>query len=97
MTDFCISAVRYDSDNQHIEFVRVREDKGTKVGPTRIVPREFVADLIRLEKATFQTIVYDKGTEKYKNGALVHVIDETFLSTDKNDITKDNLGELPKF
>jgi hypothetical protein len=97
MTDFCISAVRYDSENQHIEWIKVREDMGATIGPARTVSREFVADLIRLGKATFQTVTYDKASKQYSNGALVHVIDHTFLSTDKNDITKDNLGRLPKF
>lgn len=97
MTDFCISAVRYDTSNQHIAMLKVHEDKGSKIGPARIVPREFVADLIRLNKATFQTITHSKESKSWSNGALVHVIDDTYLSTDRNDISKDNLGKLPGF
>jgi hypothetical protein len=96
MTDFCISAVRYDSKNEHIDWVKVHEDHGSKIGPARNVPRLFVADLIRLGKATFQTIV--KGSDgKWQNGALIHVVDENYLSTDRNSTKRDNLGNLPTF
>lgn len=96
MTDFCISAVRYDSNNQHIELLKVHEDRGSSIGPFRSVPRLFVADLIRLGKATFQTVV--KGSNgNWQNGAHVHVIDEDYLSTDRNSTKRDNLGNLPTF
>ncbi|HHJ1363551.1 DUF3892 domain-containing protein [Pseudomonas aeruginosa] len=97
MTDFCISAVRYDPANQHIATLKVHEDKGTKVGPARIVPREFIVDLIRLGKATFQTIRFNKEKDVWEDGALVHVFDGDYLSTDRNDIAKDNLSKLPTF
>lgn len=96
MTDFCISAVRYNSSQQHIDFVMVHQDLNTSVGPSRVVPRVFVADLIRMNKATFQTIVKDtNGT--WQNGASVHVIDVEYLTTDRNSTKRDNLGNLPTF
>lgn len=55
MADFCITAVRYNTDRSHIEFVQVKEEKPAEVGLSRTVSRAFVADLIRLGKVTFQT------------------------------------------
>ena len=83
MTDFYISAVNYDKETQHIAMLKVHEDKGSTVGPARKVPREFVADLIRLNKASFMTITKNKDS-KWEEGAHVHVMDDTYLSTDKN-------------
>jgi len=96
MKDFCISAVKYDLLKKHIEYVKVHEDKGTKIGPARIVPREFVADLIRMGKATFQTITLG-GNGNWQNGAEIHVIDDEYLTTNKNSTVRDNLGSLPNF
>lgn len=96
MSDFCISAVRYDSNNEHIDWVKVHEHRGSSIGTARTVHRAFVADLIRLGKATFQTIV--KGSNgNWQNGAPVHVIDEIYLWTDRNSPKRDNLGKLPTF
>jgi hypothetical protein len=97
MTDFCVSAVKYDQTEQHIEWLEVREDLGSSVGEVRRVPRAFVADLIRKGCATFQTITRDPTTKKWQDGATLHVIDKFYLSTDPNDIKKDNLGKLPRF
>ena len=75
MTDFCITAVKYNKGKDYIEFVEVREEKEGKVGTPRTVSRAFVADLIRLEKATFQTRVKSTNN-KWKRGASVHLIDD---------------------
>ncbi|PLY59586.1 hypothetical protein HBH1_02096 [Herbaspirillum sp. BH-1] len=96
MADFCITAVRYNEKRTHIDFVLVNEEKPDALGPDRIVARAFVADLIRLKKATF--ITRFKGPEKgYKHGADVHVIDDEYLTTEPNKTAKDNLGNLPEF
>ncbi|MGG3796544.1 hypothetical protein ABEU86_20110 [Pseudomonas paraversuta] len=96
MTDFCITAVRYNKAKEHIEFVVVREEKPENVGRPRTVSRAFVADLIRLEKATFQTRFQD-AEGLWDRGARVHVLEEVFLTTDKNSTKRDNLGALPEF
>ncbi|MCQ3002606.1 DUF3892 domain-containing protein [Pseudomonas syringae] len=96
MTDFCISAVRYDNDGNHIQAVRVHQDKGSSVGPALTSDREFVADLILLGKASFQTITKDSNN-KWQDGALIHVLDGKYLSTDPNSLARDNLGKLPRF
>jgi len=96
MTDFCITAVRYNTDRKHISYVQVREEKPDSVGSRRTVARAFVADLIRLGKASFQTRI-KKADGKFYPGAHIHLIDDTFLSTDKNSSERDNLGSLPEF
>lgn len=100
MADFCITHVRYNKDKTHITYVKVREeivvDKKIKLGPSRTVARGFVADLIRLDKATFQTRVLNDNNQLAR-GAKVHLFDEEYLSTDKNSSKRDNLGNLPEF
>ncbi|MGF0338005.1 DUF3892 domain-containing protein [Ectopseudomonas toyotomiensis] len=96
MADFCITAVRYNTDRTHIEYVKVREEMPDKVGPPRTVPRAFIADLIRLGKASF--ITRTLGTNNnYMYGATVHVIDDIYITTDSNNRKRDNLENLPEF
>lgn len=97
--DFWITAVRKGPD--HITAVKLSRKLLNSLGPDRIVPREFVADLINADKATFCTSTYTK-TKDYPDGvwvpgAHVHVIDGDFLTTDPNKRIKDNLGQLPTF
>lgn len=96
MTDFCITAVRYNKDKSHIEEVMVREEMEKKIGKPRTVARAFVADLIRLDKATFQTRI-QKADGKWAIGANVHLINDEYLTTDRNSTKRDNLGNLPEF
>ena len=96
MADFCITAVRYNQDHTHIEYVQAREELPNEIGLARAIPRVFIADLIRLGKASFQTrIKTEDGT--YKIGALIHVVDGLYLTTDRNSTKRDNLGNLPEF
>ena len=96
MADFCITAVKYTTDRKHIEWVRVNEEKPGQIGPDRIVSRAFVADLIRLGKATFQTRTLT-AAGKWALGAKVHVIDDIYLTTNSNNTKRDNLENLTEF
>lgn len=95
MANFCITKVKYSSDGQHIEWLAVREEFKDTVGRERLVQRAFVASLIRLGLASFITRVWSATEETYKKGADVHVIEDHYLSTDRNNSTRDNLGSLP--
>lgn len=97
MADFCITKVKYSDNQEHIEWVVAREELVGKIGDERVVARAFVADLIRKGKATFQTRVWDQTNKHWAQGAMVHVIEEVFLSTDRNSRKRDNLGSLPTF
>jgi len=96
MTDFCITAFRYDTERKHINYVQVSEDLPKAFGTKRAVPRAFVADLIRMGKATFATWVKNNEGD-FSRGADVHVVEEVYLSTDRNSTKRDNLGNLPEF
>lgn len=96
MTDFCITRVRYDSARQHINYLEVSENLPKEFGTKHTVARGFVADLIRLKKATFSTWVKNSDGG-YSKGADVHVVDDIYLSTDRNSSKRDNLGSLPEF
>ncbi|EJM94755.1 DUF3892 domain-containing protein [Pseudomonas sp. GM67] len=96
MTDFCITAVRYSTDRKHINYVQVGEEKSDSIGTRRTVERAFVADLIRLGKASFQTRIKKSDGLLYV-GARVHLIDDTYLTTDRNSTERDNLESLPEF
>ncbi|NAS98819.1 hypothetical protein CU664_03350 [Pseudomonas syringae pv. actinidifoliorum] len=96
MADYCISAVSYDSQGSHIQWVRVHKDYDSSVGEGMVCARAFVADLIASKKATFQTIVPGVDT-KWQNGAQIHVIEKAYLTTDSNSTKRDNLGSLETF
>ncbi len=96
MADFGITAVKYNDKGEYIEFVHVREVTPGRLEKAHVVPREFVADLIRLKKATFQTWTRNKEG-LFQIGEMVHVIEGIYLSTDPNGRTNDNLASLPKF
>ena len=95
MADFCVIGVRYNSERTHITFVRVAEDLPGKFGTKHTVPRGFVADLIRMNKATFKTWVQN-SEGKWVPGADIHVLEDQYLSTDRNSKVRDNLGSLPE-
>lgn len=101
MADFCITKVKYNTERSHINFVSLREVKkkadGTAtLGQPRTVPRAFVADLIRLGKASFATAVEKADQPGFTLGADVHVIEDIYITTTPNDRKRDNLGNLPE-
>ncbi|MBX8541077.1 DUF3892 domain-containing protein [Pseudomonas cichorii] len=97
MTDFYISAIQKDTSQTHIEKVRVHKVNGDHFGSGLVTDREFVANLIDLGHTTFKTIVENKTTGKWNIGAVIHVTDGNYLTTDPNKTKKDNLGNLPNF
>ena len=95
MEDFYISAIKMDSNNQHIEFVKIHENLGKKIGPGTVNSRAFVGELIRKGKAEFKTITYNKEKKSWSVGAKVEVMTDDFITTDPNKTKHDNLGNLP--
>ncbi|MEB8055832.1 hypothetical protein [Pseudomonas fulva] len=97
MADFCITKIKYSADKSHIQELIVREEipSKSKIGGERRVDRAFVADLIRLGKASFQTRVWNGNY--WTIGAHVHLIEDQFLTTDRNSKKRDNLENLPTF
>ena len=97
MEDFYISAIKMDSNNQHIELVKIHENLGKKIGPDTVNSRAFVGELIRKGKAEFKTITYNKEKKSWSVGAKVEVMTDDFITTDPNKTKHDNLGNLPTF
>lgn len=90
-----ISAVKYDRDRKHIEYLRVHLPvSGIPGSAVRDVRRESVVDMIRRERKTVVTVYDDDGT--WVDGAEVLVTAGGFLRTSADDIQEDNLGELPE-
>lgn len=96
MADFFISRIGYNESEEHIEWLMVREDLGEQAGGESLVQRRFVADLIRLNLATFVTLPRNAQGKIYR-GAKVHLYAGKFLTTSANKTDRDNLENLDTF
>ncbi|MEQ4539749.1 MAG: DUF3892 domain-containing protein [Billgrantia sp.] len=95
--DYGISAVRYDSNDEYIDQVKVHKDNGDSIGAGETWSRKEVLSKMDDSK-TFVTIL--KNDDKWKKGEDVHIITvegRRFLRTDANKKSKDNLENLPRF
>lgn len=96
--DYCISAVRYNSEHTHIVKVKVHVDSGDQIGsPTEWTRFEVVSTIEN--RKTFVTIARSSDG-KWKKGEDVHIITVggvKYLRTDANSKASDNLGNLPEF
>ena len=95
-SDYLISAVRYYKDS--ISQLKVHKDLGDKVGQEQIWSKEEVVSSIK-NYNSFCTI-YKNSAGNWTKGEDVHVVTvgySTYLRTDRNNIAKDNLGNLPVF
>lgn len=91
---FYITAVRMNQANTHIDSVKIVQ-AGKRMNEATINSRQFVAELINKNAAEFKTWVRIDG--EWKVGAQVHVVDDVYLSTDRNSTKRDNLANLPRF
>lgn len=95
--DYCISAVRYDSEGKHIDRVRVHTDTGDAIADPTEWLRSSVVSTIE-NGHTFITIFKNDG--KWSKGASVGIINvngKKYLRTDRDSKSSDNLGNLPTF
>jgi len=95
--DFCISAVRYDTTESHIDKVRVHVDNGDTLSNPAEWTRAQVVSAIEGKRSVIT--VYDKDG-KWRRGEDVRVIVVNgikFIRTDTNYRAADNLGNLPRF
>lgn len=99
MTDFYISAIKMDSNNQHIEWVKTHKKTGdNSLDSTGSVnSRKFVAELIKSGKVLIKTVTWNSSSQKWTIGAKVEATDSGYITTDPNKTKLDNLGNLPKF
>ena len=91
--DYLISAVRYNDDHTRIVQVKQHVDNDKTVGQGEIVSRQTVIDNIESGK-TYMTI---RGGKQGEHVQIKTKGSEKFITTNPNETTKDNLGELPEF
>lgn len=96
--DYCISAVRYNTEHTHIDKVRVCPDLGDKLGNFSEIVRGDVVNAI--ERGNSFVTIYANSDGNWKKGEDVRIIivgGEKYLRTDANSKAADNLGNLPEF
>ncbi|MBD3176428.1 MAG: DUF3892 domain-containing protein [Armatimonadia bacterium] len=95
--DWVITAVRYDPEDSHIEYVQARRHKGDTLGePTRQSRATVVAGIGSGQ--TYVTAYRSDG--KWRKGEDVRIIrvsGREYLRTDSNHTPADNLGSLDSF
>ncbi len=96
--DYLISKVRYDPERKRIESVEVRRDMGDKVSdPVAIIPRNIIVQNIE-KHIVFMTIFKSaRGWCKGRKVEVVAIDDQKFVRTDRNNVPKDSLDDLPEF
>ena len=96
--DYCISAVRYNGGNIHIDRVQVRihDDAKNTMGAAKESSRAEVVKLLEQGK-TFITIV--KKSDGWTKGAPVRVLPvmTDYITTAADKKASDNLENLPPF
>ena len=96
--DYCISAVRYNTEHTHIVKAKVHTDGGETIGSASEWMRSEVVDAIGRGK-TFVTITRT-SEGKWNKGEDVRVVTVNgvkYIRTDANSKASDNLGNLPEF
>lgn len=95
MTEYLIFGVSYSKEEQHIEWVLLGRSSKGKMASYFIASRQFVADLIKNECASFRTATLQG--KNYLKGAKVVIYDDEFLTTVPDATEKNNLERLPVF
>ena len=95
--DYCISAVRYNTERTHIVKVKVHIDNGDTIGNATEWTRSDVVTAIGAGK-TFVTITSTSGNwHKGEDVRSVTIGGVKYIRTDANSKASDNLGNLPEF
>jgi len=96
--DYLITQVSYDDQKNHILKVKSCEDLGDRVGDSFIESRkEVIAKLKRGLSYCTAPMNREGKLIKGQPVVIVKINGIEFIKTEKNDIPKDNLGELPEF
>ena len=91
-----ISAIRYSTDHKYITELVQHEEEEDNVSEGVIVKKHDVVDALKKGKS-FMTIY--NSNDNWKIGESIHtfmVQGEVFIRTDKNKVSRDNLGLLPE-
>ncbi|MDK7586222.1 DUF3892 domain-containing protein [Alcaligenes faecalis subsp. phenolicus] len=104
MAGLYIVAVRYSKDDTPaIERVKARyllqaADGSLKLDAEHELSVDNVRGILRAEKIVIRTATYNPKDKEWKAGnADVGLYGDRYITTDANNATRDNLGELPEF
>ncbi|MFB5631325.1 MAG: DUF3892 domain-containing protein [Nitrosopumilaceae archaeon] len=91
-----ISAIRYSTDHKYITELVQHDDKEDHISEGIIVKKQDVADAIKKGKS-YMTIYNSNDNWKIGEKIRAFLVDgEVFIRTDKNKVSRDNLGLLPE-
>ncbi len=96
--DYYIEKVRYNKGHTRIVWVSVRQDSSRKLGGAHNMVRKKMVSLLR-EGKQFMTI-FRNPEGKYRKGQKISVIQVKgvdYIRTDKDEMEKDHLTDLPEF
>lgn len=93
--DYIVTNVNYN--NNIIDNMKIFEDKGEELGDNYIKNRDWVVTMIK-KGYLFITGPINKQNNEITKGEKIHIVSresEEYISTDPNEKTRDNLGDLP--
>ncbi len=91
-----ISAIRYSSDHKYITELVQHDDDDDHISEGAIVKKHDVAAAIKKGKR-YMTIYNSKDNWKIGEKIYTFMVEgEVFIRTDKNKVSRDNLGLLPE-
>ena len=95
--DWCIYGVRYDAHHRHISLVFAYADNGTLHSATQFARATVIQ---AIEQGSRYCTIYRSVDGKYNFGAMVRVVvinGRKYLTTERDGIEADNLGDLPEY
>ncbi len=98
--DYLIFSVHYNTSHSQIIEVKTRQQESTGISKSITIKKrsEVLSDLNSGD--TYITITFDKFRNSWHKGEEVQtkkVGSNVFITTDPNETTNDNLGELPEY
>ncbi len=96
--DFCISAVRYDANREHIVKVKSHVDNGDTIGQPEEKTRITVVS--EIEDGKSYTTITKYNESKWNKGQPVTIVvinGRKYIKTVENNKECDNLENLPEF
>jgi len=96
--DFYIYKVRYDSQRNHIEKVKIYWLLKNTLGRGQVWSREEIVSAIKGDETFITVLRNDEG--EWVEGEAVHIVTvnrKEYIRTDQNRRASDNLRNLPEF
>ncbi len=96
--DYYIEKVRYNKSHTRIVWVSVRQDSSSRLSGAHNMVRKKMVSLMR-EGKQFMTI-FRNAEGKYRKGqkiSVVRVKGTEYIRTDRDELEKDQLEDLPEY